>query len=203
MTVFTIIMNIFYLDYDTDLCAEYHVDKHVVKMILEYAQLLSTAHRILDGTQSIGLSKTGRKQTRYVLPDERESMLYSATHINHPSAVWCRQSFQNYVWLADLLNFLCEEYTYRYGKTHKIEATGLLNKLMVSVPKNIPRDLPFTGPTPAMPDACKVPGDSLQSYRNYYVMNKGHLWSWKGKINSRNKPKWFVEMVEPLAYEYS
>ena len=109
-----------------------HVDKHCVKMILEYAQLLSTAHRILDGTQSVGLSKTGRKQTRYVLPDDRESMLYSATHINHPSAIWCRQSAQNYLWLTDLLNFLCAEYTYRYGKTHKIESTGLLRKLMRS-----------------------------------------------------------------------
>ena len=196
-------MNIFYLDCNPRKCAEMHVDKHCVKMILEYAQLLSTAHRILDGTQSVGLSKTGRKQTRYVLPDDRESVLYSATHINHPSAIWCRQSAQNYLWLTDLLNFLCAEYTYRYGKTHKIEATGLLNKLMVNVPKNIPRDLPFTEPTPAMPDACKVPGDSLQSYRNYYVMNKGHLWSWKGKINSRQQPQWFINMVEPLSYGYA
>ena len=195
-------MNIFYLDYDTDLCAEYHVDKHVVKMILEYAQLLSTAHRILDGTQSVGLSKTGRKQTRYVLPDDRESVLYSATHINHPSAVWCRKSIQNYMWLAELLECLCGEYTYRYGKVHKVESSGLMQALKNYLPKNIP-DIPFTGPTPAMPDACKVPGDSLQSYRNYYVMNKGHLWSWKGKINSRQQPQWFINMVEPLSYGYA
>ena len=65
-------MNIFYLHSDPRTCAEYHCDKHVVKMILEYAQLLSTAHRILDGTMSVGLSKTGRKQTRYILPDDRE-----------------------------------------------------------------------------------------------------------------------------------
>ena len=61
-----------------------------VKMILEYAQLLSTAHRVLDGTITIGLSKTGRKVKRYVLPDDRDSILYSATHINHPSAIWAR-----------------------------------------------------------------------------------------------------------------
>ena len=142
-------MNIFYLDNDPRICAEMHVDKHVVKMILEYAQLLSTAHRVLDGDIVIGLSKTGRKQTRYVLPDSRDSIMYSATHINHPSAQWVRQSFQNYIWLTDLLNFLCEEYTYRYGKVHKIESSGLLNTLMVKVPKNIPRNQPFTEPTPA------------------------------------------------------
>ena len=99
-------MNIFYLHHDVNKCAELHNDKHVVKMILEYAQLLSTAHRVLDGTLSIGLSETGRKQTRYVLPDNRESKLYVATHINHPSAIWCRQSYANYVWLSKLLTEL-------------------------------------------------------------------------------------------------
>jgi hypothetical protein len=92
-------MNIFYLDNDIKKCVEMHNDKHCVKMILEYAQLLSTAHRFLDGTQSVGLSETGRKQTRYVLPDGRESVLYSATHINHPSAVWVSQSDAYYAWL--------------------------------------------------------------------------------------------------------
>ena len=42
-------MNIFYLHENPEICAEYHCDKHVVKMILETAQMLSTAHRIIDG----------------------------------------------------------------------------------------------------------------------------------------------------------
>ena len=188
-------MNIFYLDNDPVKCAQMHVDKHCVKMILEYAQLLSTAHRFLDGTQSIGLSKTGRKQTRYVLPDERESILYSATHLNHPSAIWCRQSDSNYIWLAKLLNELCKEYTYRYGKTHKVESDGLLKSLYWNLPKNIPKAVNFTQPTPAMPDECKVAGDALKSYHNYYAMNKQHLWSWKGKINSRSRPSWLNEIL--------
>ena len=194
-------MNIFYLDKVPEKCAEMHVDKHVVNMILEYAQLLSTAHRILDGVESIGLSKTGRKQTRYVLPDEREPILYSATHINHPSAAWVRQSAMNYRWLYTLLVALCKEYTHRYGKVHKCESVGLVNQLQIT-PTNIPYNVNFTEPTPAMPDECKVTNDSIQSYRNYYVMNKGHLWSWKGKINSRKEPKWFIKMVEPLSYGY-
>ena len=188
-------MNIFYLDKDPKVCAQMHVDKHCIKMILEYAQLLSTAHRILDGTVSIGLGKTGRKQTRYVLPDDRESVLYSATHINHPSAVWCRQSAMNYHWLYTLLVECCKEYTYRYGKIHKCESSGLVNRLQTT-PTNINGTKDFTEPTPAMPEDVKVPGDSINSYRRYYVMNKEHLWSWSGKINSRERPKWLSEFLK-------
>ena len=195
-------MNIFYLSNSPQECAKFHVDRHVTKMVLDYAQLLSTAHRILDGTQSVGLSKTGRKQVRYVLPDERESILYSATHINHPSAIWCRQSSANYMWLAELLEECCKEYSYRYGKVHKVERDGLMQTLKNNFPKNI-SDKPFTEPTPAMPDECKVPGDSIKSYQNYYLMNKGHLWSWKGKINSRTMPVWLDMMCQSISYEYT
>jgi len=184
-------MNIFYLDKNPIRCAQMHVDKHCVKMILEYAQLLSTAHRVLDGIQSIGVSATGRKQTRYVLPDNRESLLYSATHNNHPSAVWVRQSVDNYMWLSNLLVELCKEYTYRYGKIHKAEREGLVEMLHNIVPDNIPRGA-FTEPTPAMPDECIVKSDSISSYRNYYNLNKTHLAKWLGKVNYRNEPPWFT-----------
>jgi len=186
-------VNIFYLDKNPQKCAEMHVDKHCVKMILEYAQLLSTAHRVLDGVLTDGISQSGRKRKLYVLKDSRDSVLYSATHINHPSAVWCRQSDSNYMWLAELLEECCKEYSYRYGKIHKVESSGLMQSLKNIFPKNIPNK-PFTEPTPAMPDECKVPGNSLVSYHNYYNMNKQHLWSWKGKINSRPVPKWLINM---------
>ena len=187
-------MNIFYLDKNPQRCAQMHVDKHCVKMILEYAQLLSTAHRVLDGVLTVGLSQSGRKQQRYILSDERQQMLYSATHINHPSAVWVRQSSANYMWLAELLEECCREYSYRYGKIHKVESSGLMQILKNVFPINI-SDKPFTEPTPAMPDECKVPGNSIQSYHNYYWSNKKHLWSWKGKINSRERPRWMSDMA--------
>jgi hypothetical protein len=186
-------VNIFYLDKNPQKCAEMHVDKHCVKMILEYAQLLSTAHRVLDGVLTDGLSQSGRKRKLYVLNDSRNEILYSATHVNHPSAIWCRQSDSNYMWLAELLEECCKEYSYRYGKIHKVESSGLMQSLKNVFPKNIPNK-PFTEPTPAMPDECKVPGNSLMSYHNYYNMNKQHLWSWKGKINSREVPKWLINM---------
>ena len=191
-------MNIFYLDNDPVKCAEMHVDKHVVKMILEYAQLLSTAHRYLDGVLTIGLSESGRKRQQYILNDEREQMLYSATHANHPSAIWCRASVSNYMWLAELLEECCKEYSYRYSKVHKVESSGLMQTLKNNFPKNI-SDKPFTQPTPAMDEKYKVPGDSLTSYRRYYVMNKEHLWSWSGKINSRKIPSWLIEMQQQKA----
>jgi hypothetical protein len=157
-------------------------------MILEYAQLLSTAHRVLDGTVVIGKSKTGRKQTRYVLPDNRESVLYSATHISHPSAIWCRKNNSNYMWLAELLEELCSEYTYRYGKTHKVESSGLMQILKNNFPKNITSG-EFTEPTPAMPDQYKVPGDSISSYMNYYLGDKTRMFSWK----NRNVPSFIAK----------
>ena len=180
-------MNIFYLDHDVTKCAEMHNDKHVVKMILEYAQLLSTAHRVLDGTLIDGYSKTGRKQKRYVLSGNLDSILYVSTHINHPSAVWVRQSDKNYSWLFEMFESLLEEYTYRYGKKHACEK--LVWALEVR-PNNIPRGN-FTEPTPAMPDDVKIPGDSIKSYRNYYINNKTHLANWK----KRTTPEWYIANI--------
>jgi hypothetical protein len=179
-------MNIFYLHNDVRICAEMHNDKHVVKMILEYAQLLSTAHRFLDGIEFTGVSKSGRKQTRFVLSDKREYILYASTHINHPSAVWVRQTQKNYIWLSHMLNALCKEYTYRYSKIHKVERVGLLEELY-KCPANIPIG-EFTEPTPAMPDIFKVSANSVRSYINYYVGAKQHLASWK----KRTTPEWYT-----------
>lgn len=148
-------MNIFYLDNNVNTCAQYHCDKHVVKMILEYAQLLSTAHRVLD-------------------KDDVPSVLYKATHINHPSAKWARASTENYRWLYNLFMATCKEYTYRYSKKHKSEL--LLSSILANVPKNIP-DGSFCPPWRAMPDEFKV-DDTMQSYRNYYRSAKKDFAHW-------------------------
>jgi hypothetical protein len=181
-------MNIFYLSNNVTECAQYHVNSHVLKMPIEYPQLLSTAHRLLDGVEYYDTTTNGRKIKRWKLPDERETVLMKSTHPKHPSAVWTRQSKANYLWLHSLWKDLLDEYTYRYGKVH---ACSRLLNVLATPPKNIP-DGPFTEPSCAMPDDCKVPGDSLQSYRNYYNMNKQHLAKWNGKINSRQAPQWFT-----------
>jgi hypothetical protein len=178
-------MNIFYLHNDPRICAEMHNDKHCVKMILEYAQLLSTAHRVLDGVITEGFSPSGRKRKTYKLSDSREDILYSATHINHPSAVWVRQSDKNYDWLFSLYQELMNEYTYRYGKVH---ACSKLEMTLAKVPNNISHK-PFTEPTPAMPDEYKILGNSIESYRSYYINSKSHLAKWK----ERQIPEWYQE----------
>ena len=180
-------MNIFYLHSLPSKAAEYHVDKHCVKMILESAQLLSTAHRVLDGVETTIVTQANRKKRVWHLPDHRQSILYSATHINHPSAVWVRQSKQNYLWLYELFSALCREYTYRYEKVHKCERE-LIFKQLSFAPKNITAFKGFTEPTPAMPGQYKVPGNSIQSYRNYYNGEKQRMFSWK----KRETPEWIV-----------
>lgn len=180
-------MNIFYLHNDPKICAEMHNNSHCVKMILETAQLLSTAHRILDGQETTVITDKGRKAKRWILSDDRNEILYSATHMNHPSAVWCRQNTANYLWLSSLLIELCIEYTHRYGKVHKCQQSGLVEALQTP-PKNIPIGI-FTEPTPAMPDIYKVVNDSISSYRNYYNGAKTHLAKWK----NRNIPTWFAQ----------
>jgi hypothetical protein len=178
-------MNIFYLHHDTKTCAELHNDKHVVKMILEYAQLLSTAHRVIDGVLVDGHSPSGRKKKIYLLADNRDSNLYATTHINHPSAVWVRKRESHYRWLFQMWVDLMDEYTYRYGRIHA--SARLIPYLNVS-PKNIELSGEFEQPTPAMPDVYKVSGNSVRSYINYYLGAKQHLAAWK----KRQIPEWFT-----------
>ena len=198
-------MNIFYLNNDPKLCAEMHLDKHVVKMILEYAQLLSTAHRVLDGTVSTRLSKSGRKQQYYPLAGERDNFLYSATHVNHPSAVWVRYSYENYEWLYKLFIALLDEYTHRYGRIH---ATARLIDALHTPPIHIPKGIGFTEPTPAMPNEVKVLRevatdryeiDSIKSYHKYYIHNKVHIAKW----TKREIPLWYSEGIKSAYLQLS
>lgn len=182
-------MNIFFLDKDPRICAEMHLDKHVVKMIIEYAQLLSTAHRLLDGVSVIGLTPSGRKQQQWQLNDERNRLLYKATHPNHPSAKWARDSAENYQWLYQLFCHLCDEYTYRYGKKHMTDEK--LRNILSRIPTNISKKT-FVAPWRAMPDEVKIGNDSLASYRNYYIINKAGFAKW----TKREVPFWFTEGIK-------
>ena len=188
-------MNIFYLDHDPTKCAMYHVDKHVVKMIVEYAQLLSTAHRVLDGkavempyttiryvyddNEQLQVISNNKTKVRKVLSLHnidpiKESKLYAATHANHPSAIWVRQSKNNYMWLLSLLKELIKEYTYRYDNIHK---TSRIVPYLESAPINIPQHDKFVAPSLAMPDKYRS-NNALFSYRRFYKHEKAHLFSW-------------------------
>lgn len=144
-------MNIFYLSSNPAEAAQSHCDKHVVKMIVETAQLLSTAHWA-----------TGSKGP------------YRKTHINHPSAVWVRSSLANYRWLCQLGLELCYEYTRRYSRRHKSQDS--LEWLSDNEPE-LP-DAPFSDPPQCMPDDVKC-DDTVTAYRTYYRRYKAHMAQWR------------------------
>lgn len=158
-------------------------------MIIEYAQLLSTAHRILDGNMYFDLTKNGSKIKRWKLDDYREPILYKASHINHPSAIWTREDLSHYQWLWNLASELCQEYRHRYGgKTDKQHKTSLVIQKLSYAPDNIPRTGLFSEPPQAMPEDVKVPGDSITAYRNYYRVHKKRFATWK----NRETPSWYL-----------
>lgn len=150
-------MNIFFLDSNATVAASYHCDKHVVKMVLETAQLLSTAHHVLDG-------------------DSAPDGIYKATHINHPSNVWIRSGVPQYVWGWHLFSALLNEYTLRYSKIHKCQS---LKYILDMPPVNIKRSAVWSDPPQCMPDQFKVPNDTVQAYRNYYMYGKAKIAQWK------------------------
>lgn len=145
-------MNIFYIHQDPVISAKMQTNKHVVKMILESAQMLSTAHIVLDGDNA---------------PDN----LYKPTHINHPCNVWVRYSKQNYEWLYEHFLALCHEYTVRYGKIHSTESK--LSSILRNAPVHIP-DLGLTPHALCVPDEYRNYSDVLQSYRVAYLNTKIH-----------------------------
>jgi len=176
-------MNIFYLDVNPELAAQYHNDKHVIKMILESAQMLSTAHRVLDGELYID-SSSGRKIQRWRLSDPTmESKLYKATHVNHPCSVWARESKLHYEWLYTLFLGLCNEYYYRYGKIHK--TCEQLVTVLNHTPHNIKLEF-FQSPPQAIGEEYQSI-NSVDAYRDYYRGGKSHLAKW----TKRDKPIWY------------
>jgi hypothetical protein len=143
-------MNIFVLSLDPHEAAQLHCDKHVVKMIIESAQMLYSAHWVLESP----------------LPPNA----YKKTHVNHPCSKWIRESIENYLWLCNLAKELCKEYKFRYGehKTHKTEAH--IDWLTENHPINIPiRE--FTIPPQAMPDEYKHE-DVVIAYKQFYRDSK-------------------------------
>lgn len=158
-------MNIFVLDEDPVRAAQMHCDKHVVKMITESAQLLSSA---------------------YYYTEQSALAPYRLSHQNHPCAIWARESLDNWAWLYFLGIALYDEYKFRYyNRTHR--AGEVIRQMVTYLP-----DLPSLGMTPhplCMPMECKVIGDAVESYHNYYRMHKRHILAY----TKRNFPDWIKE----------
>jgi hypothetical protein len=185
-------INIFYVHPDPVIAAQSMVDRHVVKMILETAQLLSTAHRVIDGVEYEGQSQSGRKAKRWRLNNAAiDDIMYSATHINHPSAVWARQSVANYSWLYSHFIALGSEYTLRYDRIHI--TISKLGSILSKAPQNLTEQA-FTQMPSCMDDQYILGSqDPVANYRNYYNYGKVNLLRW----TERRPPSWIDgEVIE-------
>lgn len=191
-------MNIFVLDENPALSAKYHCDRHIVKMVVEYAQMLSTAHRLLDGAPWVHERTFGGKTKQkklYLLADEGwevadngkfkivDAKCYAATHINHPCAIWARTTDANYLWLLKLLDCCLAEYALRYGKCH---ATSRIREFLSIVPENISQGelMPFEQ---TMPEEYKSK-NAVKAYRQFYNGPKAKFARW----TKRDTPEWFT-----------
>jgi len=148
-------MNIFILAYDPVEAAVNQCDQHVVKMVLESAQMLCA-------------------------PFPAGEAPYKRTHYNHPCTQWCRASKENYTWLLNHANALAAEYTYRYGKTHKSQQViewCNRHKGQLSFSRRI-----LTPFALAMPEQYKV-ASAVDSYRNYYINEKLGFAKWNKRRN--------------------
>jgi len=174
-------MNLFFLNVDPKQCAEEHCDKHVVKMVLEIVQMLYTAHH-LQGNP----------------PD----FAYLISHVKHPTSIWIRTKYENYLYAVTVAKYLSIEYTYRYHKIHSCQKH--IDWLIINFPKF--KETPYNpitkltynkhfesmGMTPvplAMPDECKLE-DPIESYRNYYMMKKIYFARWTSRII----PRWYTNL---------
>jgi len=179
-------MNIFFLDWDPVVAAQMQCDAHVVKMVIESAQMLSTAHRMLDGTEYFDLSNNGRRVRRWRLDDEREHVLYKAVHMNHPCTVWTRANTSNYHWHYRHFVALCDEFSHRYGKTHATD--NQLRGPLMSMPENIPYSSVITSPALAMEEMCKTERNTVDCYRRFYQTKQQRF---NMRWTKRHVPNWF------------
>ena len=166
-------MNIFALDKYPNEAAKMHCDKHVVKMILESAQILSTANHLLAD---------------HKYEANKLAKLYKPTHAKHPSVKWTCENTANYSWLVQLYHWLGEEYHYRYGKRHK---SMDLYPYLQAPPLRMDIEHQHTPFALAMPDQYKYFDDPVDSYRMYYAVEKKPILTYK----KRRKPRWLVELL--------
>jgi hypothetical protein len=167
-------MNIFYLSRDPVEAAKFHCDTHVIKMILESAQLLFTAHHITDSSKLVDL----------------DFKVYKPTHANHPCGKWVRENISHYMWLASLAWCLCLEYTERYNKTH---ATQYAITWLYHNPPLLP-EIDFYDPPQAMgktPECMRE--DTVEAYRVLYRDVKSKMGRFGYKKSSI--PEWLVPYI--------
>jgi hypothetical protein len=180
-------MNIFFTDENPIIAAQNQCDRHIVKMVVEMAQMLSTAHRIIDGKSEVIIKNNRKKKVWTHSNPEFDKVLYGATHYNHPSSVWVRASHQNYYWAYEHFIAMCEEYTFRYGKIHKCEK--ILKHFLKDSPSGIHNVviMAFVKCMGASPESLLI-DNPVEAYRHFYQTKQA---SFKMVWTKRPAPSWF------------
>ena len=189
-------MNIFILDEQPQKAAEYHCNKHVVKMILEAGQMLCAAHW-MSWLEHFNKNRTDFRLMRDVkqflkdnVPKEKQPA-WGITHVNHPCTVWSRENCSNYDWHYKHFIALCNEYTYRYGKIHASETK------LATVLRNAPKKIEHTtGKSPFRLAMGSNPEcmfeDAVKSYRAFYQTKQARF---AMKWTKRKQPEWFNAII--------
>jgi len=144
-------MNIFVLHREPRIAATMMCDKHVVKMILETAQMMCT-----------------------IVASQGHETPYRSTHARHPCTLWAAQSIANWNWLVEHGMALCDEYTKRYNKVHKSQ---YIIEWCASTHIDLP-DIPQTPFAQAMPPQYRSEC-AVTAYRAYYMGEKARFATWK------------------------
>jgi hypothetical protein len=206
-------MNLFILSLDPSKIAEYMMDKHIAKIILEAVQMLCTTHRLLLTTATA----TGIK--------ECDPCVYKIAHKNHPVTIWCRAAQANFIWTLDLIDAMHTEWKYRYE--HPVHKEHKSYNVARYLRQNIPSAAAFERikvagiMTPfalAMPDEFKIRittsssgshaatatgtshgadiYDAVASYRSYYLSEpKRRIATWS---KLRGMPLWYVRGLRKI-----
>jgi len=166
-------MNIFFLHKDPQWAANALCDKHVPKMLLESAQMLSTAVR---------------KYEEFTETEPLSLPIYKSAYPNHPMTKWVSASRSNFIWALENAVFISQEYCKRFNKLHK--SSTIINniydfELMAHVP-----DGDMTTPPQCMPDEYKD-NDYVTAYRKYYQGAKAYFAKWERGVSS---PDWWVNV---------
>jgi hypothetical protein len=160
-------MNIFFLAGDPNRCARWHCDKHVVKMILEYTQILYTAQHMNGGTEQVEASAPLCKSTGL--------RGYKKHSPKHPSVLWACAALPHYIWLCKLALCLCDEHEFRFDPVVRHSCSVHLEWLSRNLPPGLLCEDKLkwlSDPTPAMPDEYKVSERVVECYWAYYNGSK-------------------------------
>ena len=195
-------MNIFVLDENPRIAAEMHCDRHVCKMIIEHNQMLAATYY-----HTIGISRKkefpeNQEKINHLFkdwprkhPDGTEHH-YSVSHVNHPCTVWTRTSIENFNWLLDCNESLCDQFLYRYKHEHSGRA--IVNWMRLNLPK-----LPSSELTPfaqAMPE-CYRGDNAVEAYKKYYGYKPSYM---DMKWAHSERPTWFTpELIEESLIAYN